>query len=119
MALTAAAVGAVVEVVAAVAVVVEAVEAVEGKPFEFSPALRILRKNPYPLKRSSDFHQPCRGNASPYSGRESVAQPADFPEASRGKADEAFIRLGSIPTWQLGPVKVGDFQLPPCAMKSA
>ena len=65
------------------------------------------------VNRTSDFHQPHGGIAGRYSGRESVAQPADFPEVRRGKATEAFNRLGFIPTWQLGPVMVGDFPLPP------
>jgi hypothetical protein len=64
-----------------------------------------------PVNRTSDFHQPHGGIAGPYSGRESEAQPADFPEVRGGKATEAFNRLGFIPTWQLGPVMVGDFQL--------
>ena len=39
---------------------------------------RIMRaQNQCRVSRSNDFHQPHGGNASPFSGRESVAQPAD------------------------------------------
>ena len=48
-----------------------------------------------------------------------MAQSADFAEAPKGMATEALNRVRSIPTWSFGPVMVGDFQLPPCVMKSS